>query len=259
MATKKPSRSAGPAATVDDVLAWLERRGSRRNVEGMARYGIVSEKVFGISVADLRRKAKEIGQDHALAFELWDTGWYEARMLAAFLADPAAITVSQMDRWARDFDNWAITDTACFSLFDRSPHAWSRVDRWAARQAEFVRRAGFALLASMALHDRDGDDADYRARLPLIRKHAADPRNFVKKGVSWALHSIGCRSPDLHAAALELALDLAASQDAAERWVGRDALAKLRSPATQKRVGSNAARRSKAAAKRARRGTARDL
>jgi len=224
--------------SVASILASLERRGSRANVEGMKRYGISSPRMFGISVSDLRAMAKEIGRDHALALELWETGWYEARMLAAFIADPAAITQAQMDRWARDFDNWAITDTACFSLFDRTPHAWSRVDQWSKRSAEFVRRAGFALLASLALHDKQSADTEYRKRLALIRKYASDDRNFVKKGVSWALHAIGCRSRSLHADALAVAGELAESSDPAERRVGRDAVRKLKSAATLKRLKS---------------------
>ena len=226
--------------SVDAVLAALKRRGSRTNVEGMKRYGISSTLMFGVSASELRRMAKEIGRNHALALELWETGWYEARMLAAFIADPDAITATQMDRWARDFDNWAITDTVCFSLFDRTRHAWRKVDAWSGRSAEFVRRAGFALLASMALHDRHGSEAEYRKRLALVRKYAFDDRNFVKKGVSWALHSIGCRSRALHADALRLAGELAASADPAERWVGRDAVRKLKSAATMKRVNRNA-------------------
>lgn len=222
--------------TAADVLRMLERKGSAADIEGMARYGIRSPKMFGVSVAELRRMAKEIGPDHDLALDLWKTGWYEARMLAAFLADPNKITVKDMNGWARDFDNWAITDTVCFSLFDRSPHAWSRVDLWSRNSAEFVRRAAFALLASMALHDAHGADADYRARLPLIRKYASDERDLVRKGVSWALHAIGCRSRALHDDALKVARELAASSDPAERWVGKDAVKKLTSAATKKRV-----------------------
>lgn len=231
------SHAAGAlGADIHAVLRSLKSRGSQANVDGMARYAIQSGKAFGVSVADLRRMAKELGRNHALALELWETGWYEARMLAALIADPDAVTSRQMDRWVRDFDNWAITDTVCFSLFDRTPHAWSKVDQWSRRQAEFERRAAFALLASMALHDKSGPHAEYRKRLSLVKKYASDERNFVKKSVSWALHGIGCRSPGLNAAAIQVAEDLASSSDRTERWVGKDALRKLRSAATAKRV-----------------------
>jgi 3-methyladenine DNA glycosylase AlkD len=240
----EPSRrdpAHGRSAEVADILAWLERRGSGGNVEGMARYGIRSPKLFGVSVAELRRKAKELGRNHELALALWETGWYEARMLASFIADPNAITARDMDGWVREFDNWAITDTVCFSLFDQSPRAWAKVDQWAGRNAEFVRRAGFALLASLALHDKHSPDVKFKERLALIRRHASDDRNFVKKGMSWALHGIGCRSPGLHIVALKLAADLAKSDNAAERWLGKDALRKLTSPATNKRLHSKTA------------------
>lgn len=242
MAQKQSSKSPGPrapkarAADVDAVLKSLKSRGSQANIDGMARYAIQSPKALGVSLADLRRMAKELGRNHALALELWETGWHEARMLASFIADPNEITASQMDRWVRDFDNWAITDTVCFSLFDRTPHAWSKVDQWTRRRGEFERRAAFALLASMALHDEWGPDAEYRKRLPLVKKYASDERNFVKKGVSWALHGIGCRSAALNAAAIEVAEDLASSSNRTERWVGKDALRKLRSAPTAKRV-----------------------
>jgi 3-methyladenine DNA glycosylase AlkD len=157
-------------------------------------------------------------------------------MLACFVADPQVMTPAEMDQWTRDFDNWAITDTACFHLFDRSPHAWRKVDQWSKRKREFERRAGFALLASLALHDKKGSDDNYRKRLGLIEEFASDGRNFVKKAASWALHGIGCRSAELHEAALALGRKLSASEDPAERWVGRDAVRKLDSAATWKRL-----------------------
>ena len=219
------------------VLARLERAGTKATRDGMARYGIVSPKAYGVTVAQLRRFAREIGTDHTLALDLWETGWYEARMLACFIADADALTVREMDRWARDFDNWAITDTACFSLFDQSPHSWGRVDQWCRRKDEFVRRAGFALLASIALHDKSGEEAAYRKRLTLVEEFANDDRNFVKKGVSWALDAIGRRSASLNREALALARKLAASADPGERWVGKDALRKLTSRTVRSKRG----------------------
>jgi 3-methyladenine DNA glycosylase AlkD len=221
---------------VEGLLSVLERKGSKANREGMARYGIVAPKIFGVSVATIRSIAKGIGRDHALALVLWDTGWYEAKMLACFVADPQAMTPSQMDCWIKGFDNWAVCDTACFHLFDRSPHAWRKVDQWSRRKGEFARRAGFALLASLALHDKEGSDDNYRKRLGLIEEFASDDRNFVKKAVSWALHAIGSRSAELHEAALVLGRKLTTSKDSAERWVGRDAVRKLDSTATWKRL-----------------------
>jgi 3-methyladenine DNA glycosylase AlkD len=162
-----------------------------------------------------------------LAAALWQTGWYEARMMAAFVDEPDRVTAAQMDRWARDFDNWAICDTMCMHLFDRTPHAWRKVEQWSGRRDEFVKRAAFALLASIALHDKRAGDEPFLKSLALIERAASDERNFVKKGVSWALRGIGRRNPRLREEALDLARRLAASSDPAARWVGKDAVRDL--------------------------------
>ncbi|HEX2836262.1 MAG TPA: DNA alkylation repair protein [Thermoanaerobaculia bacterium] len=218
------------SATVADVLRTLERKGTKKNRDGLARYAIVAEKAFGVSMSDLRAIAKEIGHDHELALALWETEWYEARMLASFVADPAQVTPALMDRWARDFDNWAICDTLCFHLFDKTPHALKKVKQWATKKDEFVKRASFALLASVALHDKKMDDALLIACLPLVEAAATDERNFVKKGVSWGLRGVG-RRRGCRAAAIELAERLARSDDRTARWVGKDALRDFRKAA----------------------------
>lgn len=224
---------------VRDALAWLERHGSQAVRDNMApRYGIHAKRAYGVTVANIRVLAKRLGRNHELATTLWETGWYEARMLAAFVGEPARVTPVQMDRWCRDFDNWAICDTLCFHLFDRTPHAFEKVAKWAASQDEFVRRAAFALLASVALHDKKLADAPFARCLPLIERAAADERNFVKKSVSWALKSIGRRSAALHASSLKLAQKLAASPDATPRWVGKDALRDLAKPELVRRLKS---------------------
>ena len=138
--------------------------------------------------------AQRLGRNHALAHALWDTGWYEARTLVAFVADPAQTTPAEMDAWCRDFDNWAICDSLCFYLFDRTPHAWTMVGRWARRRPEFEKRAAFALLAALALHDKAAPESRFRTSFALIERAATDERNFVKKGVSWALRAIGHRN-----------------------------------------------------------------
>jgi 3-methyladenine DNA glycosylase AlkD len=222
--------------TVPEILAWLERKGTKRNREGMARYAIVAPKAFGVSVGDLRALGKKLGPDQKLAEALWKTGWYEARMLAAFVADPERTTPALMDRWARDFDNWAICDHACFHLFDRTPHAWRKIRQWSGRREEFVKRAAFALLASVALHDKKGPDAPFLAALPLVERAASDERNFVKKGVSWALRGVGRRNTALHGPSVALARRLAASESPAARWVGKDAYRELTSAAVVRRL-----------------------
>jgi 3-methyladenine DNA glycosylase AlkD len=221
---------------VDEVLAWLERNGTKANRDGLARYGLPSEKAFGVPVGVLQKEAKRLGRDHELAGALWQSGGFEARMLAAFVEEPARVTPAQMDRWARDFDSWGICDTACMHLFDRTPHAWAKVSLWAGRRGELVKRAAFALLATLALHDKHGPDAPFLDGLRLIEREATDERNFVRKAVNWALRSIGERNAALHAAASAVAERLAASPEAAPRWVGKDALRKLSSPAVLKRL-----------------------
>jgi 3-methyladenine DNA glycosylase AlkD len=226
-ARAKPARRSAGAPFDDQVrtaLEWLKRRGSKRNRDGMARYAIRSDKAFGVSVADIRSLARRLGRSHDLAAALWDTGWYEARMLTAFVDEPARVTSAQMDRWCRDFDNWAICDTLCFHLFDRTPHAWARVEGWSVARGEFTRRAAFALLASLALHDKKTGDEPFIESLSRIERAATDGRNFVKKAVSWALRSVGRRNPALRKRAAAVARRLAGSPDAAARWVGRDAL-----------------------------------
>jgi len=174
--------------------------------------------------------------DHELALALWKTDVYEARMLCAYVDEIEKVTPAQMDAQARDFDNWAICDTQCFALWVRSPHAFKKVRQWSTHKAEHVKRASFALLASMALKHKTSTDADYLRCLPLIAKAASDERNFVKKAVSWALRGIGRRSRKLNTASIALAKKLAESQDSAPRWIGKDALRELSSAMVQKRL-----------------------
>jgi 3-methyladenine DNA glycosylase AlkD len=209
------------------VIATLERRGTKRARDAMARYAIPSDNAFGVTVGELTRMAKGIGPDHELAAGLWKTGWYEARMLAAMVDDPARVTPAQMDRWCRDFDNWAICDHACFKLFDRTPHAWGKVAQWAPKREEFVRRAAFALLWGLTVHDRTAGDERFLEGLTLIERAATDERNFVKKAVNMALRATGKRNRALNAAAVALARRLAASADPTARWCGKDALREL--------------------------------
>jgi 3-methyladenine DNA glycosylase AlkD len=204
------------------------------------RYGIHTKKAFGVSMANLKLVAKRLGKSHDLAAELWETGWYDARMLAALIDEPSRVTTLQMDRWANDFDNWGICDTVCFHLFDRTPHALGRVARWNSSKEEFVRRAAFALLASVALHAKHIPDEDLARCLPYIEQAAVDGRNFVKKGVSWALRSIGRRSFSLHAASCALAGRLAESCDPNSRWIGKDVLRDISRPQVRSRLARRA-------------------
>lgn len=227
---------------VREVLAWLREAGSPSVRDGLLRYGIVAPKAFGVPVAVLKRRAEALGRDHALAAALWRSGWYEARLLAAFVDDPARVTAEQMERWLRDFDNWAVCDTVCFHLFDRAAPAWGKVARWARRRAELEKRAAFALLASLALHDREAPDARFVAALALVEGAAADGRNFVRKGVSWALRVVGRRNAALHAEALTLARRLAAAEAPSARTTGREASRELTGAVVRRHLARQAAR-----------------
>lgn len=238
----RDGRPAQVAETVRTSLAWLERRGSARNRAGMARFGITARKAYGVSSATMAPLVKRLGRDHDVALALWETQWLEARILASFVAEPGRLTASQMDRWCRDFDNWAVCDSVCLHLFCRSPLAWRKVEVWSRRRSEFVRRAGFALLASLAVHDKGAEDGRFLRLLPLIEATARDERNFVRKAVNWALRQIGKRNLALNAAAVVVAGRLASAADASSRWVGKDAWRELTSESTLRRLQARAAR-----------------
>ena len=212
---------------VAEAIDALKRLGSKAGRDGMARYGLPSAKAFGVSVKDIQSVAKKLGKDHALAAALWKSGWHEARMLACYVDDPVRVTAAQMDAWAKDFDNWGICDTVCFVLFDKTPHAWKKVEAWSKRKEEFVRRAAFALLWGLTVHDKRAEDERFVRGLALIQAAATDERHYVKKAVNMALRATGKRNPELRAAALSTARKLALLTSESARWVGRDALREL--------------------------------
>lgn len=237
MPLKRKSAAAKPIdIDVQAALTWLERKSTQRDRDNLKRFGITATKALGVSMTNLKQLAKRLGRNHELAAALWDTGRYEARMLATLIDEPERVTPAQMDRWCRDFDNWGICDTVCFALFDRTPHAWDKVEQWSRRSDEFVKRAAFALLWGLTVHDKRADDEPFAQGLLLVERAAGDERHFVKKAVNMALRAIGKRNPALHAVAVAVAQRLAASVQAAARWVGKDALRELTSPAVTRRL-----------------------
>lgn len=222
--------------TVAQVLRTLRAQANPKNVAGMARFGMSVENRLGVSVPGLRAIAKGIGRDHRLALALWKTGIPEARIVAAFIDDPASVTSTQMDRWAKDFDSWDVCDQACQSLFDKSPLAWEKIHQWAGREEEFVRRGAFALIAGLAWHDKQAADGRFIELLPVIQGGAEDGRNYVKKAVSWALRTIGKRNVRLNRRAVKLARQLQRQASPAARWVAGDALRELESEAVRGRL-----------------------
>jgi 3-methyladenine DNA glycosylase AlkD len=225
-----------PKDELKEVLAWLKRHGTQAARDGMARYAIPSDTAFGVSVGALKQLGKRLGRNHELAAALWETGRYEPRMLATMIDDPARVTSAQMDRWCREFDNWAICDTACFHLFDRTAHAWSKIAPWSRKRDEFGKRAAFALLWGLTVHDQRAGDGPFIEGLMLIEREAVDERNFVKKAVNMALRAVGKRNPALNAAAVALARRLADSEQPSARWVGKDALRELTGPSVTRRL-----------------------
>lgn len=229
-------RVAPIEARVESILLELRAKSSEAKRAGLARYAIPTDRALGVAMADIQAIGKRVGRDQALAEALWETNIYEVRLLAAYVGDPATIDSARMDRWCRDFDNWAVCDTLCFALFDRSPHAWKKAESWANRRGEFQRRAAFALLAGLALHDKRAEDALFLRGIELIEHAAGDDRNFVKKAVNWALRSIGGRNQVLHRASVAAAKRFAASADPTARWIGKDAHTQLMRPLVVARI-----------------------
>jgi len=215
---------------VEEVLNLLRKKASPRNVRGMARFGMSAQGRLGVSVPEMRRIARLAGKDHRLALALWKTEIAEARIVASMVAEPDKVTARQMETWVVGIDSWDICDQVCGNLWDKTPLAWGKLRAWTRREEEFVRRAGFALIAYLAWHDKQAADARFVAVLALIRRGAVDERNFVKKAVSWALRNIGKRNPALRREALSLATSLRNSEDRPARWVGADALRDLARP-----------------------------
>ena len=212
----------------NEILTELRAHADPKNVAGMARYGISSEGTLGVSMPVIRAIARKAGRDPQVADELWASGIHEARILATLVADPKQITRGQMTAWARDFDSWDVCDQACLNLFRYSPYAWEMTAKWAIARQEFVRRAGFAMMAGLAVKDKKASDAQFEALLPLIREASTDDRKMVKKAVNWALRSIGKRNEKLRRAAIAEAEQIQAIDSRAARWIASDALRELR-------------------------------
>jgi 3-methyladenine DNA glycosylase AlkD len=219
-----------------EVVRTLERMGDPERRDGMARYGIDASRAVGVSVPELRRVARGLGHDHELAAALWVSGVHEARILASLVDEPARVTPAQMDAWVADLDSWDVCDGVCGNLFDRTPFALDKAVEWSAREPEFERRAGFALMAWAAVHRKDLPDAAFASLLPLIRERSTDDRNYVKKAVSWALRQIGKRSAGLNKVAIRTAVQIEHMDAGSSRWIARDALRELRSDAVQARL-----------------------
>lgn len=220
----------------DEALSELRRLARPCDLGELARYGIRSKVILGVRTPDIVALARRIGRDHRLALALWRTGVYDARHLAVLVDEPEKVTEAQMERWARDFDNWATCDGACLHLFDRTRFAHGKALEWTAREEEFVKRAGFALMAVLAVHDKDAPDSVFLAWLPAVARESMDERPYVEKAVNWALRQIGKRNLRLNKAAIATGVEISRKDSKAARWIAADALRELRGEAVQERL-----------------------
>lgn len=220
----------------EEVISGLEAMANPRAVEGMARFGITAKSVYGVSIPNIRKLAKEIGKDHALAQKLWKEENRETRIIAALIEEPAKVTEAQVERWVGDFDSWEVCDQCIMNLFEKLPSAYEKAVEWSYRDEEFVKRAGYVMMARLAVSDKKAGDESFEAFFPHIKRGASDQRNYVKKGVNWALRQIGKRNLPLNKKAILLGEEIQKIDSPSARWIASDALRELESGAVQNRL-----------------------
>ena len=218
------------------IMGRLKSLADPKAVEGMARFGINPDNTYGVSIPQIRRIARETGRNHKLAQELWKSGVHEARILACMLDDPGAVSEAQLEKWAAGFDSWDVCDQCCSNLFDKTRFAHLKALEWSGRKEEFVKRAGFVLMAALTVHDKNASDEEFLKFLPKIEREAVDGRNFVRKAVNWALRQIGKRNSNLNRAAIKAAKDIQKIDSRSAKWIAKDALRELTSEAIQKKL-----------------------
>jgi 3-methyladenine DNA glycosylase AlkD len=226
----------------EEILEQLKSLFNPDAMAGMRRYGINTENTYGVSIPALRKMAKEIGKNHRLAQRLWSSGIRDARILASMIDNPSDVGSEQMEGWVRDFDSWDLCDQCCSNLFDKTDQAYQKAAEWSGRHREFEKRAGFVLMACLAVHDKKAKDDALVRFLPIITREAGDKRNFVKKAVNWALRQIGKRSIPLNRKAIETAEEIRKMDAKSARWIAADALRELGGDTVQKRLSLKEAR-----------------
>jgi len=222
--------------SVDEIITILRSLGNKRNIEGMARYGIVSKaEILGVPKPKLRELAKRIGKNHELAIKLWETGIHEARILASMIADPAKVDEELMEKWVADIDNWDLCDQCVMNLFWRTRYAYKKAVEWCQREEEFVKRAGFALIAKLAMGDKKADDSTFEQFFTLIKENSKDERKYVMKAVSWALRQIGKRNKNLNTKAISLAEEIMKMGNKSSKYIAMEATRELKSEKIQRK------------------------
>lgn len=212
---------------VEEIITELKKYSNSKNKEGMAKFGINSQYALGIKIPVLRRLARKIGRNHKLAQGLWKSQIHEARILASMIEEVKKVKEKQLEEWVKVFNSWDLCDQCCMNLFDKHPIAWKKAIEWANRDKEFIKRAGFVLMACLAVHNKKAKDKDFLKFFPIIKKYATDKRNFVKKSVSWALRQIGKRNPNLRKEAIKLAKEIREINSPTARWVANDVIREL--------------------------------
>lgn len=221
---------------LNDILETFKSLANEANLEGMARFGIKSETAFGVNIPVLRKMAREIGKNHSLALQLWEQPYHEAKLLATLVADPKQTDSLMMEKWVKDFYSWDICDQCCGNLFEDTALAYQKAQVWAAREEEFVRRAGFVMMARLAVSDKKAENQKFEEFLPLIKTYSTDSRNFVKKAVNWALRQIGKRNWALNKKALEAAKEIYNQDNKTAKWIAADAMRELEKDQIRKRI-----------------------
>lgn len=223
-------------ATVDEVMEQLNSKAKIDQLQGMARFAIVGDQRLGVSVPDMRKIAKDIGKDHQLALDLWETGVPEGMIVAGMIAEPEKLTEQQMENWVVDINSWDICDQVCMNLFEKTPLAEKKIYEWSLREEEFVKRASYALIACLAWHDKEASDEAFTQYFPVIVAGATDERNFVKKAVNWALRNIGKRNQALNKEAIEVAKEIQGIDSKSARWIASNAIRELENEKVQERL-----------------------
>ncbi len=222
--------------TKEDVLKKLKILANPKAMEGMARFGICMDSAYGVRVPDIRVVAKEIGKDHKLAQELWASGIHEARLLASMIDRADMVTEKQMDKWVKDFNSWDVCDMTCFNLFDKTKFVHQKIKEWSKREEEFVKRTGFALMAGLAIHNKNMKDEEFERFFSIIIREAEDDRNFVRKAVNWALRQIGKRNLSLNKKAIRIAKQIQGIDSKTAKWIANDAIRELTNFQIQNRL-----------------------
>lgn len=222
----------------EQIIEELKLLSNPEDVEGRAKFGINSGKAYGVRMPELRHMGRKIGKNHELAEKLWKHGYSETRILASIIDDPEIVTEEQMDMWALEFDSWDVCDQCCMNLFRKTPFAYKKVFEWSMREEEFVKRAAFTLMATLAVHDKKADNTKFEEFFPIIKRESIDNRNFVKKAVNWALRQIGKRNTELNEKSIIIAEEIQKESSKSAKWIANDALRELKSENVQRRLHS---------------------